>query len=386
MTAPNWHHAAQRLGVGSLTPLQLEAATAAISGIDSLVLMPTGSGKSFCYLAPAAASDRGLVVVVSPLIALIQDQLRRCREAGIPAGAIHSHMPRRAQAATAADALGDRLRVVFMSPERATQEITLGWLKRAPVTFYAIDEAHCITQWGNDFRPAYRRLLALRGLDWKRPMMALTATATTETQRDIAASLALRNPVVIRQSLDRANLAFEVVRKRLFHEQLAKEWDLNDGHARIIYRGTREAAERSAQHLQMTGHRAVAYHAGLSALTRKQTLDAFMAGEFTTAVATTAFGMGIDKPDIRAVIHASLPLSVTDYYQQAGRAGRDGAPARCLLYYAPSDKGNGPMLINEQTVLDPTHRAIALAQFQDVIDYAEHTGDHRKKLLAYFGE
>ena len=323
-------------------PGQREAVEAFLGGRDVLAVMPTGSGKSLCYQLPALVAP-GVTLVVSPLIALMQDQHGALRNRGIEG----VEMLTSAMSQDAVGAALDRIRagdarLVYVAPERFTSARFLGAIAEAGVARLAVDEAHCLSEWGHDFRPDYLRLADVRERLGSPPTMALTATATPRVAADIAAALELRDPVMPRTGFDRPNLMFAVVPVAGDRDKpavLASLLHAPDALPAVVYCGRRRTCEEVADTLSAGGLRAAAYHAGLDGERRSATLAAFLGGELDVVCATTAFGMGIDKPDVRSVVHWGIPSSPEEYYQQAGRAGRDGLPARCTLLYARRDKG-----------------------------------------------
>jgi ATP-dependent DNA helicase RecQ len=333
-------HAAFRAG-------QEIAVDAVLAGRDALVLLPTGAGKSLCYQVPAVAlARRGrTALVVSPLIALMNDQVAALAGRGIPAAALHSHQDDDARRAAIGALVRGELALLYVSPERAVLDGFRRLLARAPIGMIAIDEAHCVSQWGHDFRPEYLRLAELREVI-EAPVIALTATATPRVLAELTGSLALRDPAIVRGDFARPNLAFEVrhlgrdaARLEATIEVLERE-GLRQRHGAgrgIVYCATRKKAEAVADALRAAGFPCGHYHAGRTALARERAQDAFGLGRTRVLCATSAFGMGIDFPDVRAIVHFQAPGSLEAYYQEAGRAGRDGQPARCLLLYGPGD-------------------------------------------------
>ncbi len=323
-------------------PGQREAVEAFLGGRDVLAVMPTGSGKSLCYQLPALVAP-GVTLVVSPLIALMQDQHGALRNRGIEG----VEMLTSAMSQDAVSAALDRIRagdarLVYVAPERFTSARFLAAIAEAGVARLAVDEAHCLSEWGHDFRPDYLRLADVRERLGSPPTMALTATATPRVAADIAAALELRDPVMPRTGFDRPNLMLAVVPVAGDRDKpavLASLLHAPDALPAVVYCGRRRTCEEVADTLSAGGLRAAAYHAGLDGERRSATLAAFLGGELDVVCATTAFGMGIDKPDVRSVVHWGIPSSPEEYYQQAGRAGRDGLPARCTLLYARRDKG-----------------------------------------------
>jgi ATP-dependent DNA helicase RecQ len=334
----------RRFGLDVFRPGQREAVLAALAGRDSLVVMPTGGGKSLCYQLPALAGD-GLVVVISPLIALMADQSRRLHDAGVPAAMLASGMADGHNAAALRAIASGETRLVLAAPERFASVAFRDALARRRVSLFVVDEAHCVAEWGHDFRPDYLRLHDAIAALGRPPVMAATATATPRVAQEIATRLGLREPVSVRAGFDRPNLAFDVVSLEgsgaVARKRAALLHVLSDPAARpaIVYCGTRRDTDSVAELIAGAGIRAVAYHAGMSPDARRCSQGAFMSGETEVIVATNAFGMGVDKADVRTVAHWALPTSLEAYYQEAGRGGRDGEPARALLLGARMDLG-----------------------------------------------
>ena len=353
----------ERFGLETFRPGQREAVQAALDGRDSLVVMPTGGGKSLCYQLPALATDwfptHPLVVVVSPLIALMADQLRRLREAGVNATMLASGMEEGHNSQALADIAAGETRLVLAAPERFASGTFRAALAQRDVALFVVDEAHCVAEWGHDFRPDYLRLheaiASLRGTTGGRPaVMAATATATPRVAEEIAARLELHEPVSIRSGFDRPNVTFDVVSVE-GKGAIARKWAallhvLADADARpaIVYCGTRKDTDAVAARLLEEGMAAVAYHAGMAADARRDAQEAFMDGRAEVVVATNAFGMGVDKANVRTVAHWALPTSLEAYYQEAGRGGRDGLQARALLLGARMDLGRLIRFIKER--------------------------------------
>jgi len=331
-------------GLDQFRPGQREAVAAALAGRDSLVVMPTGGGKSLCYQLPGIASN-ALTVVVSPLIALMADQYRQLLLGGHPAAMIASGMDAGAAARALADVRGGRARIVLCSPERFASSAFLAALAQRRVGLFAVDEAHCVSEWGHDFRPDYLRLRGVIDRLGSPTVMACTATATEQVAEEISARLGLRDPHVLRAGFDRPNLSFDVIAlegtgsKARKHMLLSLALSDPDKRPAIVYCGTRRDVEEVSERLRSEGLLAVGYHAGMPADERASAQHRFMEGDAEIVVATNAFGMGVDKADVRAVVHWAIPKSVEAYYQEVGRGGRDGRPARAILLASRADLG-----------------------------------------------
>jgi ATP-dependent DNA helicase RecQ len=325
-------------GFSDFLPGQAEIIDAIFAGRDAIAIMPTGSGKSLLYQLPAAAPGPGLVLVCSPLIALMRDQLRTLDDKGVGAVALHS-MQADEEAAASIDAVASgRARLLYAAPERLAQEGTQHLLRSIRIRLFAIDEAHCVSHWGHEFRPEYRTLGAIARKLGAPPILAVTATAGPRTRDDIARTLFSRPPLIFQRSFARPNLSLDFARKR---PGLSKIVDFarrgGGGESGIVYCNSRNRTDALARELARLGFDALPYHAGLDARTRSENQDAFFARQGAAMVATIAFGMGVDKPDVRFIIHADLPTSVEGYYQEIGRAGRDGAAARALTLFSPAE-------------------------------------------------
>lgn len=328
-------------GYGEFRPGQAEVIAAVLEGRDTLAVMPTGGGKSICYQVPALLQGEGITLVVSPLLALMKDQVDGLRAMGVAAAAINSSIGIEEQRRTLADAAAGRLQLLYVAPERFASGGFVAALRGIRVSLLAIDEAHCISQWGHDFRPSYRELGGVRRLLGGPPIVALTATADPRVREDILLRLHLREPVVHVAGFDRPNLRFEVRRVGSLKEKseaIAGELRALGDEPAIVYCGTRKRVEELTDYLLRAGVKCARYHAGMEDNDRKRVQDAFARDTLRVIVATNAFGMGIDKPDVRLVIHHDMPDSLESYYQEAGRAGRDGEPARCILCYSPRDR------------------------------------------------
>ena len=332
----------QVFGFDGFRPGQEAVIEAVLSGRDTLAVMPTGGGKSLCYQAPAILDENGTTVVISPLLALMKDQVDALQNAGVAAAAVNSTMTRDEQMRTIRAAARGELRLLYVAPERFADMTFMAALRSTRVGLLAIDEAHCISQWGHDFRPSYRDLGNVRPQLGSPPIVALTATADPRVRDDIVARLGLQDPAVLVAGFDRPNLRFDVVRVKSRAEKAEriaeKLRELRDESA-IVYCGTRKHVDELSETLRAEGIACSGYHAGMDAASRKRIQEAFAADRLQVIVATNAFGMGIDKPDVRMVLHHDMPDSIESYYQEAGRAGRDGEPAECILYYARRDRG-----------------------------------------------
>ena len=374
----------QYWGYTSFRPLQREAMDAILGGRDSLVVLPTGGGKSLCFQAPALLRD-GVAVVVSPLIALMKDQVDTLVGNGVPAACFHSALDSSDKARVTAGLRDGRFRLLYVAPERLVGDSGNGFatlLDRRPVSFVAIDEAHCISQWGHDFRPEYRQLAQLRTRWPSASLHAFTATATTRVRRDIVTQLGLRDPAELVGSFDRPNLVYRVLARATLKKQLQDVLARHDGQAGIIYCQSRREVNALAAWLEDSGIRARAYHAGLDDQTRHRHQDAFLNEDIDVIVATVAFGMGIDRSDVRFVVHAGAPQSLEHYQQEAGRAGRDGLEAECVLIYSGGDFARWRAVLEANGEWSPARQAL----MRDIERYASSVGCRHRRLIAYFGE
>ena len=371
-------------GYASFRPLQRDAMDAILSGRDSIVVLPTGGGKSLCFQAPALLRE-GLAVVVSPLISLMKDQVDTLVGNGVPAAYLNSTMSSDERSAVAAGVRDGRYRLLYVSPERLVGEggeSFQTWLSRCNVSFLAVDEAHCISQWGHDFRPEYRQLGDLRARFGDISVHAYTATATARVRRDIAAQLGLREPVELVGSFDRPNLVYRVIPRANLKRQLQDVLGRHRGQAGIIYCTSRREVEALAAWLTETGIRARPYHAGLDDRERSRNQDAFLDEDVDVIVATVAFGMGIDRSDVRFVVHAGAPQSLEHYQQESGRAGRDGLEAECALIYSSADFMKWRLMLEKNGELTDSARKL----LRDIERYTASVGCRHKHLVAYFGE
>ena len=354
-------------------------------GGDALVVMPTGGGKSLCYQIPALQRD-GVAVVVSPLIALMQDQVNALLQAGVRAAYLNSTLTFAEVRAVETDARAGSLDLLYVAPERLMGERTLDLLDRIRIALFAIDEAHCVSQWGHDFRPEYLQLSVLHERYPHVPRIALTATADAPTRREIAERLGLGDARVFVSGFDRPNIRYAIVPKQNARAQLLGFLDAGHrAHAGIVYCLSRRKVEETARWLRERGYDALPYHAGMSADERKLHQDAFVREDGVVIVATIAFGMGIDKPDVRFVAHLDLPKSIESYYQETGRAGRDGAPADAWMAYGLSDVVALRQMV-EGSGAEEQRKRIEVRKLDALLGLCELTTCRRRTLLAYFGE
>jgi ATP-dependent DNA helicase RecQ len=354
-----------------------------LNGRDVFAVMPTGGGKSLCYQLPAMLMH-GTVVVLSPLISLMKDQVDAAIENGIQAAFMNSSMNPDEVADVYRRLNYNKIKLLYIAPERFAMPHFLERLKTAAISLFAIDEAHCISEWGHDFRPDYLGLSLITEMFPEVPVAAFTATATERVQEDIIARIGLRKPHIVRASFDRPNLFYQVEPKAKVESQILEFLRGRQSESGIIYRTTREAVMETAAFLKAKGTSALPYHAGLSASERSRNQEAFNRDEAQVIVATIAFGMGIDKSDVRFVIHADLPKNIEGYYQETGRAGRDGEPAHCLLFFSRGDIPKVRYFIN--AITDDRERFVAVEKLNQIVGYASHNVCRRKHLLGFFGE
>ena len=373
----------QYFGYDSFRPLQEEIVRDALAGNDVFALLPTGGGKSLCFQLPALLEE-GMTIVISPLIALMKDQVDALAASGIPATFLNSSLDSAEGRSRLRGLHNGEYRLLYVAPERLMLSGFLESLANWNVARVAIDEAHCISEWGHDFRPEYRQLEGLRRRLPNAAMMALTATATERVRHDIVAHLGLREPRCYVASFNRPNLSYRVVPKDGAFEQTLEFVQERKGESGIVYCQSRKTVEMVAERLRTQGISALPYHAGLEAETRSRNQESFIRDQTPVICATIAFGMGINKPNVRYVVHYDLPKNIEGYYQETGRGGRDGLPSECLLLFSAGDAIKQRAFIDEKT--DPTEQEIARAQLQEMIHYAESAACRRATLLGYFGE
>ncbi len=369
-------------GYDDFRPLQAEAMRAVLDGRDSLVVLPTGGGKSLCFQAPALALP-GLAVVVSPLISLMKDQVDSLVDCGVRAACVNSTLLAAEKRQIAEEIRAGELRLLYLSPERLLTERTIEFLQQVPLSFIAIDEAHCISEWGHDFRPEYR---GLRVLKEKFPNVALhtyTATATPHVRDDIVRELGLRAPEILVGSFDRPNLIYRVRRRSNLLQQIREVIDRHANDPGIIYCIRRADVEEIAAHLTGLGYQALPYHAGMTDEDRRRNQEAFINDRARIIVATVAFGMGIDKSDVRYVIHAAAPKSLESYQQESGRAGRDGLDAECWMFFSAADFQTWRKLQQE---LPPHAFEIAMKLLAAIDGFCTGVACRHRAILEYFGQ
>ncbi|HEY3756872.1 MAG TPA: DNA helicase RecQ [Opitutaceae bacterium] len=370
-------------GYDTFRPHQREIMESWLAGNDVFALLPTGGGKSLCFQLPALVRE-GLTVVISPLIALMKDQVDQLTAAGVPATFLNSGLDEDEARRRLRGLHQGQYKLLYVAPERLLLD---GWsdhLLNWNVTGLAIDEAHCVSDWGHDFRPEYRQLAKLRRLLPGIPAIALTATATDRVRQDVITQLSLKDPGIFVSSFNRPNLTYRVLVKDKPLNQILHFLARREDESGIIYCASRAATERVAESLSSRGHRALAYHAGLDSAERTKRQEQFIRDDARIVCATIAFGMGINKPNVRWVLHHDLPKNIEGYYQETGRAGRDGLPGECVLLYSAGDAVKQRHFIEQMS--DEREQTVATAQLRKILHYAESAGCRRSELLAYFGE
>ncbi len=379
----------QQFGFDGFKGPQEEIITTLLSGRDAFVIMPTGGGKSLCYQLPAMISE-GVAIIVSPLIALMKNQVDLVRSYSSKDDVAHflnSTLNKGQQKVVKDDLVSGKTKMLYVAPETLTKEDNIEFFKSLNISFFAVDEAHCISEWGHDFRPEYRRLKEVMDLiNPNIPIIGLTATATPKVQSDILKNLGLRNPAVFISSFNRPNLYYEIqpkVNLEQTNKSIVRFIQLHKNKSGIIYTLNRKTTEELAKMLVANGIKAVAYHAGLDAKLRSDRQDQFLNEDVHVIVATIAFGMGIDKPDVRFVIHYNIPKSIENYYQETGRAGRDGMEGKCILYYSHKDVAKLEHLMRDKPL---SEREVGAQLINETVSYAESSICRRKTLLYYFGE
>lgn len=369
-------------GYSTFRPLQEEIISSIHNRSDVFVLMPTGAGKSLCYQIPALMGD-GVTIVVSPLISLMKDQVDGLRENGVSCAYLNSTLSRKEQDSVLEMLTQKKLSLLYVAPERLMLDTFLEILQKVELNFIAIDEAHCISEWGHDFRPEYKELKKLRMFFPTTPIAALTATATERVKEDILKSLKLKDIKTFSASFNRPNLTYSVYPKKGVSSQILSYISKNQGVSGIVYRNSRENVDKTAAMLQKEGIKALPYHAGLSDRERQKHQEQFIKEDIDVIVATIAFGMGIDKPNVRYVIHADLPSNLERYYQETGRAGRDGLLSECVLFYSYADKSTIEYFIAKKNIME---QQVARQLLKKMVQFAETKTCRRKILLNYFGE
>lgn len=370
-------------GYNTFRPLQEDCIASVLAKQDTLLIMPTGGGKSLCYQIPALVFP-GLTIVISPLISLMKDQVSQLKALGVEAEVLNSTLSWEEYQMNLTLIRSGQTKMLFLAPETLLKPEILDMLADCPVDCLTIDEAHCISEWGHDFRPEYRRIKDIRGRFPEAVLLAVTATATERVRQDICDNLALRNPRRLLASFNRDNLFYEVVEKERATRQIFDFLNKRKDQSGIIYCFSRKQVDNLTRDLNKFGFKALPYHAGLDSETRHRNQERFIRDDVPVIVATIAFGMGINKPNVRFVIHHDLPKNIESYYQETGRAGRDGIPSQCLLLFSPGDCAKIRFFIEQKP--DPLQRKVAQNHLDAIVSFCETRKCRRDPLLSYFGE